>query len=342
MNASEALGRLKSLRVPAATTADVAAVLGLSSTATSHMLNRLGRAGLVTPLRKGVWALAERPDRLALAEYVTAPYPAYLSLQTALYQHGMIEQIPSMIYLVSLARSARVDTALGTYSLHHVQAAFFDGSRGFRTRVSSSHCRRRRWSTFSTSRQRADGFSRRCPSSSCRGDSGGVRRGNGCGTSSRSACAPSWRDASTPFWREHPGQSASVEGDQVGGPMVLRRGRRPAYRVRLPHARVRQPRSSGAAPRRPPMALYKLTYFDAAASRGDECRLALHVAGLSFEDERLNRDQWTLRKASTPFGALPVLTAHGRPLPQSNAILRFIGSPPGLHPCEPVWPRPRP
>ena len=127
MNASEALGRLKSLRVPAATTADVAAVLGLSSTATSHMLKRLGHAGLVTPLRKGVWALAERPDRLALAEYLTAPYPAYVSLQTALYQHGMIEQIPSMIYLVSLARSARVNTTLGTYSIHHVQPSLFDG-----------------------------------------------------------------------------------------------------------------------------------------------------------------------------------------------------------------------
>jgi len=127
MNASEALGRLKRLRVPAATTADAAAVLGLSASAASHMLKRLAGAGLVTPLRKGVWALAEQPDRLALAEYVTAPYPAYLSLQTALYQHGMIEQIPSMIYLVSLARSARVETALGTYSIHHVQPSFFDG-----------------------------------------------------------------------------------------------------------------------------------------------------------------------------------------------------------------------
>jgi predicted transcriptional regulator of viral defense system len=127
MNASEALGRLKSLRVPAATTADAAAVLGLSGTATTHMLRRLTRSGLVTPVRRGVWALVERPDRLVLAEYVTAPYPAYLSLQTALYQHGMIEQIPSMTYVVSLARSARVDTTLGTYSVHHVQPAFFDG-----------------------------------------------------------------------------------------------------------------------------------------------------------------------------------------------------------------------
>jgi predicted transcriptional regulator of viral defense system len=127
MNASEALGRLKRLRVPAATTADAAAVLGVSGEAASHTLRRLARSGLITPLRKGVWALADRPDPLALAEYVTTPYPSYLSLQTALYQHGMIEQIPSMIFLVSLARSGRVETGLGTYSVHHVQPAFFDG-----------------------------------------------------------------------------------------------------------------------------------------------------------------------------------------------------------------------
>jgi len=127
MNASEALSRLKRLRVPAATTADAAAVLGVSGEAASHTMRRLARSGLVTPLRKGVWALADRPDPLALAEYVTTPYPSYLSLQTALYQHGMIEQIPSMIFLVSLARSGRVETGLGTYSVHHVQPAFFDG-----------------------------------------------------------------------------------------------------------------------------------------------------------------------------------------------------------------------
>jgi len=127
MNASEALGRLMRLRVPAATTADAAAVLGISVEAASHTLRRLASSGLVTPVRKGVWSLVERPDPLALAEYVTAPYPSYLSLQTALYQHGMIDQLPSMIFIVSLARSARIETRLGTYSVHHVQPAFFDG-----------------------------------------------------------------------------------------------------------------------------------------------------------------------------------------------------------------------
>ena len=127
MNASEALSRLKKLGVPVATTADAAAVLGLSSSAASHTLRRLAAAQLIAAVRKGVWALTDQPDRLGLIEYVTAPYPGYLSLQSALYQHGMIDQIPSMIYVVTLARTARVGTPFATYSLHHVQPAFFDG-----------------------------------------------------------------------------------------------------------------------------------------------------------------------------------------------------------------------
>ena len=54
MNASQALGRLRSLRVPAATTSDVAAVLGLSVEAASQTLRRLASSGLVTAVRRGV------------------------------------------------------------------------------------------------------------------------------------------------------------------------------------------------------------------------------------------------------------------------------------------------
>lgn len=127
MNAGEALGRLKRLGTPAATTSDAAAVLGVSIEAASHTLRRLAGAGLVVRVRKGLWALAERPDPLAFADYVTAPYPSYVTLQTALYRHGMIEQIPEMTFLVSLGRGARIETGLGTYSVHHVQPELFDG-----------------------------------------------------------------------------------------------------------------------------------------------------------------------------------------------------------------------
>lgn len=79
-----------------------------------------------------------------------------------------------------------------------------------------------------------------------------------------------------------------------------------------------------------------LTYFDIPTSRGEECRLALFLAGVDFIDERLKSADWPARTASTPFGALPVLTVPGkRPLAQSNAILRFIGSQHGLLPTDP-------
>lgn len=127
MNAAAALGKLRSLRVPALTTSDAAAVLHLSASAASHLLRRLAAAHLVTAVRKGLWALTESPDPLVLLEHVTAPYPAYVSLQSALYLHGMIEQIPVMTYAISLARSARTQTAAGTYSVHHVAPEFFGG-----------------------------------------------------------------------------------------------------------------------------------------------------------------------------------------------------------------------
>jgi len=80
-----------------------------------------------------------------------------------------------------------------------------------------------------------------------------------------------------------------------------------------------------------------LTYFDIPTSRGEEIRLALTIAGVAFTDERLNREQWEARKASAPFGALPLFTVEGRaPLAQSNAILRMLGSQHGLLPAD-AW-----
>jgi glutathione S-transferase len=79
----------------------------------------------------------------------------------------------------------------------------------------------------------------------------------------------------------------------------------------------------------------RLTYFDAPVSRGEECRLALHVAGVDFEDVRLKRDEWIALKPTTPFGSVPVLEMPGQPpLAQSNAILVLLGRLHGLHPRD--------
>jgi glutathione S-transferase len=79
----------------------------------------------------------------------------------------------------------------------------------------------------------------------------------------------------------------------------------------------------------------KLTYFDAPVSRGEECRLALHIAGVDFEDHRIKRPDWLALKPKTPFGSLPLLEMPGQPvLAQSNAILVLIGRLYGLHPKD--------
>ncbi len=83
------------------------------------------------------------------------------------------------------------------------------------------------------------------------------------------------------------------------------------------------------------MAKPKLTYFDAPVSRGEECRLALHLAGVDFEDVRIKFEAWPAMKAGTPYGALPIFEMPGKPaLAQTNAILVLIGRGHALHPAD--------
>jgi len=79
----------------------------------------------------------------------------------------------------------------------------------------------------------------------------------------------------------------------------------------------------------------KLIYFDAPVSRGEECRLALHLAGIDFEDVRIKFEAWPGMKAGTPYGAMPILELPGKPpLAHTNPILVMIGRRHGLHPAD--------
>jgi glutathione S-transferase len=83
------------------------------------------------------------------------------------------------------------------------------------------------------------------------------------------------------------------------------------------------------------MAKPRLIYFDAPVSRGEECRLALHLAGVDFEDVRIKFEAWPALKPQTPYGAMPIYELPGRPaLAQTNAILVLIGRAHGLHPAD--------
>jgi hypothetical protein len=62
-----------------------------------------------------------------LPEALTRPIPAYVSLHSALHHHGFIEQIPEVIYAVTLGPTRRVRTPLAQVSLHRVSPEFFFG-----------------------------------------------------------------------------------------------------------------------------------------------------------------------------------------------------------------------
>jgi len=127
MTSAEAYADLRRLGKPVLTTRDAADRLRLSPSAASRLLTRLARSGLVEQLRRGRWAVSSVVDTLALPEYLTAPYPSYVSLLTALQLHGMISQIPSLIFVASLAPTRRIETSRGVFSIHRLGPEFFGG-----------------------------------------------------------------------------------------------------------------------------------------------------------------------------------------------------------------------
>ncbi len=82
------------------------------------------------------------------------------------------------------------------------------------------------------------------------------------------------------------------------------------------------------------MTKLKLTYFDFDGGRGEPARLALHVGGIPFEDERINPKDWPQFRDGTPFHALPTLEIDGRLATQSNSINRYVGKLAGLYPKD--------
>ena len=121
--------RLLRMDIPVFQTSDAAAYLGIGNAHASKLLSRLATSGHLARLGRGRWGFKDRIDPFALPEYLTAPFPSYVSLQSALYHHGMIAQIPSVIYAVSIARTKTFVTALGTVSVHHVYPLLFFGHR---------------------------------------------------------------------------------------------------------------------------------------------------------------------------------------------------------------------
>jgi predicted transcriptional regulator of viral defense system len=124
---ADAYAELRRLDRPVLSTREAAALWGSEQTAASRRLASLADAGLVLRVRKGLWALDSEIEPFALGPYLTAPLPSYVSLWSALSVHGMIEQVPRQISLISPARPRRIVTTLGTYVVHRLTPELFGG-----------------------------------------------------------------------------------------------------------------------------------------------------------------------------------------------------------------------
>jgi len=131
MRSTDAYARLQTLGQPVLTTRDAAVVWGATLPTAVRTLNRLVTSGLVVKIRQGIWQLGHDPaDPTFVLPVLTNPYPSYISGWSALFRHGMIEQIPRGIFAVTLDRPKTVNTELGQFQVHHIHTNLFGGFVG--------------------------------------------------------------------------------------------------------------------------------------------------------------------------------------------------------------------
>lgn len=139
MRQAEAYAQLRDLGGPVVGTREAAALWCSEEGTARRRLQSMAKAGLVTAIRRGLWSVEADLDPFAVAPYLTAPFPAYVSTFSAFAAHGMIEQIPGRISVVSLDRARRIQTAIGAFDVHHIAPELFGGFAPWRRGGSIAH-----------------------------------------------------------------------------------------------------------------------------------------------------------------------------------------------------------
>ena len=130
MNALSAYKKLHRL-APTFSTRDASMILNVSAKYASVILTRLAKNQMIVHLGRGLWAYSDNIDPLLLPTLFAHPWSCYVSLYSALYFHGMITQIPTAVYAITIGKTKRYKTPFGLVSLHHMNADLFDGYKAY-------------------------------------------------------------------------------------------------------------------------------------------------------------------------------------------------------------------
>jgi predicted transcriptional regulator of viral defense system len=98
----------------------------LSEVATQRAVHRLARTRLIAKLGKGYYANLLQPPLIEEVSAVLYP-PSYISLESALFHHGIIEQAPHMVTCVSTNKTKTFQTAFGEIHYARVHPKLFFG-----------------------------------------------------------------------------------------------------------------------------------------------------------------------------------------------------------------------
>jgi predicted transcriptional regulator of viral defense system len=104
------------------TTSDFRTLTGVSSSAATQALRRLLARELVLKIKRGLWSSRLGPDidPFEAVPFLAAPWPSYVSLYSALSQHGIVAEIPHVIFGVTSGPPFKRQTPVGNFSLHHL------------------------------------------------------------------------------------------------------------------------------------------------------------------------------------------------------------------------------
>jgi predicted transcriptional regulator of viral defense system len=84
---------------------------------------------LVKRVTRGVWCIPDDPQfsKYSLVPLLAGSHRAYVSLTSALHLHGLIEQIPQIVFAVTTGHTRIRRTAVATYSYHRIHPHLFTG-----------------------------------------------------------------------------------------------------------------------------------------------------------------------------------------------------------------------
>jgi len=120
---------------PVFSTAEVTKRTGMTLPNASRDLRNLQAHGVVTRIRRGLWAVLNHPD---FSPYAVVPHlftdskSGYVSLLSALNLHGMIEQIPNVVHIVTTSQRPALKTPVGTYAFFRIENVLFGGFSPYR------------------------------------------------------------------------------------------------------------------------------------------------------------------------------------------------------------------